>query len=262
MDWLRLYTHGLDSPKLQRLSGEEFKQIINLWCLARIHDGTLPSVSDVAFRLRCTETQAAEMIDDLIDKRLLDRTPNGVVPHDWTEHQYASDSSTERVQKHRERKRKQDETVLKRFGNVREQSRTEQIQSRTDTDCVPAVLPTLRKPTVMDLDGQTSQRFDEFWDRYPRQQHRDAACHQWLSVVTIGVEPALFGCLQRYLDSDEVFRGAVANPEKWLLEQHRDRWQGNWPRHTNGSTKKTAIQSALEKAREEDKRNGVTYEGD
>ncbi len=127
---------------------------------------------------------------------------------------------------------------------------------------VRAVLPTLRKPNVTDLNGITSQRFDEFWDRYPRQQHRDAACHQWLSVVTIEVEPVLFACLQRYLDSDEVFRGAVANPEKWLLEQHRDRWQGNWPRHTNGSQKKTAIQSALEKAREEDKRNGIPYEGD
>ncbi len=116
---------------------------------------------------------------------------------------------------------------------------------------VRAAMPTLRKPTVTDLNGLTSQRFDEFWGRYPRQQHRDAACHQWLSVVTIEVEPAVFGCLQRYLDSDEVARGAVANPEKWLLEQHRDGWAGNWPaaRLSAPQRQQTAMEQALAMAK-------------
>lgn len=105
MNWLRLYTTVLDNPKLQKLSGDHFKIVVNLWCLASIYNGVLPHISDVAFRLRCTEEVAADLIDELIEKRILDRTPDGVVPHDWSEHQYISDTSATRVSKYRQRTR-------------------------------------------------------------------------------------------------------------------------------------------------------------
>jgi len=84
-------------------------------------------------------------------------------------------------------------------------------------------------PTAADLNGPTSSRFEEFWEDYPRKQRKDAACSAWLSVVTPDNEAAVFACLKRYLASDEVARAVVANPDKWLYEQHRNGWAGTWP---------------------------------
>lgn len=97
--------------------------------------------------------------------------------------------------------------------------------------CAPpkiAFMPT--KPTAADLTEPVSTRFEEFWAQYPRKQRRDFACREWLSIVTSATEGAVFACLARYLASDEVTRGIVANPDKWLYEQHRNGWAGDWPR--------------------------------
>jgi len=98
---------------------------------------------------------------------------------------------------------------------------------------LPAPIPisnTPQKPRAADLYGQTSTRFEEFWNQYPRKQRKDFACAQWISIVDPSTEGAVFACLERYLGSDEVGRGVVANPDKWLYEQHRNGWQGDWPR--------------------------------
>ncbi len=146
----------------------------------------------------------------------------------------------------------------RKSGQAPDNSRTKkqiQIQKQkldTHTEEIPSVRAAapILKSTVRaaDLNGQTSQRFDEFWNRYPRQQHRDAACHEWLSVVTVESEPQVFACLGRYLASDEVSRGAVANPEKWLMEQYRDGWAGTWPARAapNGAPKTKQQQQADE----------------
>jgi hypothetical protein len=118
--------------------------------------------------------------------------------------------------------------------------------------CVREKLHTLRKPNAADLNGSTSQRFDEFWNRYPRKQHKDAACAEWVSLVITDSEPAVFACLDRYLLSSEVARGAVANPEKWLLEQYRDGWSGSWPSAQPAAPdrRESPMESAMRKAKE------------
>lgn len=86
-----------------------------------------------------------------------------------------------------------------------------------------------RAPIAADLNGHTSQRFEEFWQRWPRKQHRDQACRLWISVVSVEDESAVFGCLDRFLASEQAGRSVIPNPENWLMEQSRDRWQGDWP---------------------------------
>ena len=86
------------------------------------------------------------------------------------------------------------------------------------------------RATVADMNGQASQRFEEFWNLYPRKQRRDFACSQWLSVVTTENEAIVFACLANYLASGDVDRGAVMNPDRWLYEQHRNQWRGTWPK--------------------------------
>ncbi len=134
-------------------------------------------------------------------------------------------------------------------------------ETDTHTEEIPSVrsvAPILKQALrAADLNGQTSQKFEDFWTRYPRKQHRDAACMEWLSVVTVESEPQVFDCLGRYLASDEVARGAVQNPEKWLMEQHRDGWAGDWPKFAPRvqESRETPLQSAIRKAKEE--KNGT-----
>jgi hypothetical protein len=96
-------------------------------CLASKRGGKIPGDDDVAFQLRVSIQDAAQQIDDLILAGLVDIEPSGArTPHNWTERQYASDSSAERVRKHRERKKKAERNVT---GAV-----TVTAQNRTDSE--------------------------------------------------------------------------------------------------------------------------------
>ncbi len=132
MNWFRFYTNSLNKPKVQKLPPELFKAWVNLLCVASVHGGTFPSSADIAFELRCSEGSVDDWMGSLIAHRLIDETTQGLRPHDWEEHQYPSDSSTERSRKFRQRQRKQqgnvaataNEATLQRART--EQSRTEQ----------------------------------------------------------------------------------------------------------------------------------------
>lgn len=102
--WFRFYNEVLDDPKVQRLSPTLFRAWVNLLCLASASDGKLPSIDDIAFKLRVSVQDAQQHIDELILAGLLDPTTDGLVPHNWRARQFVSDSSTERVRKHRRNK--------------------------------------------------------------------------------------------------------------------------------------------------------------
>lgn len=223
--WFRLYTELLNNPKVQGLPAELFRIWINVLCVAKVTDGILPPLAELAFRLRVSERVMARAIADLMQRRLIDETePGRYQPHDWAEHQYASDSSTERVRKHRAK------LASNAKGNV---SATPQIQSRAETETetdTEQTSPPVRAPRVADLDGQPSDRFDELWQRWPRKTERDRAARNWISYVTVANETAVMACADRYLNSDEVSRGVVCNFHTWLERQHRGGWADEWPR--------------------------------
>ena len=100
--WFRMYTSVLDDPKVQKLSAETFRGWVNLLCLAKEHSGALPSVDDIAFRLRMSGKRAAGLIERLEKAGLVDDDGR---PHNWDERQFQSDTSTGRVQRYRERKK-------------------------------------------------------------------------------------------------------------------------------------------------------------
>jgi len=103
--WWRAYDHSVDNAKLQRLPGDLFKAWYNLCCLASANAGQLPRLSDIAFKLRVSETKAGNVIETLRKLRLVDGETGAFRMHDWEEYQYKSDVSTERVKQFRERKR-------------------------------------------------------------------------------------------------------------------------------------------------------------
>lgn len=105
--WFRCYDDMLDDPKVQRLPPHLFKTLLNLWCLASKNEGVLPPIEDVAFRLRISDHDAKQQIDELIMAGLIDIGPDGKLrPHNWHLRQYDSDTSKERTRKWRERNKK------------------------------------------------------------------------------------------------------------------------------------------------------------
>lgn len=138
MQWCRLYAEVIDDPKMQRLPPHIFKTCINLWCLAAQNDGKLPSIEDIAFKLRLSSHEAQQQIDELIGVGLLDiETDMKLSPHNWSARQYRSDTSTERVRKHREKKQKPEcnvsETQEVTVSVTPPETETDTEQSRTET---------------------------------------------------------------------------------------------------------------------------------
>jgi hypothetical protein len=78
-------------------------------------------------------------------------------------------------------------------------------------------------------------RFEEFWARWPRKTGKDSAVRSWLSYVTPQTEAAAFACLERFLRSGDVARGAIPNlgagnnKPGWLADCARDGFECDWP---------------------------------
>ena len=123
--WLRFYVRTLNNPKVQRLPSGDFKGWVNLLSLAKEYDGSLPPIADIAFRLRLSKRKAETLLKSLRSNGLIDDDKM----HDWDEMQYHSDSSTERVKRHRERKEHHVDISSNVSSNV-----SETVQSRTETE--------------------------------------------------------------------------------------------------------------------------------
>ena len=133
MDWFRLYAEFATDPKVQMMSEALQRRLIMLFCLQcsngieTFHETEREAA--IAFALRVSEDDLAETKDVFLRR--------GFINEDWTlsnwdKRQYVSDSSTERVRKHRQAKKEAQETsetLPQRSSNA-----SEQIQNRTDTE--------------------------------------------------------------------------------------------------------------------------------
>jgi hypothetical protein len=120
---------------------------------------------------------------------------------------------------------------------------------RSDSDSIGVVSSlkdskkeNLREIPVRVAISSVGQRFDEFWDKWPRQVGRDAALSAWQSVVTPLNEGEVFDCLDRFLASRDFQNGAIPNAgpstgrSGWLFDCSRDNWRCNWPRARDPAT--------------------------
>lgn len=116
--WFRFYSEALDDPKVQRLHPPLFKAWVGLLCLASEQGGHLPTVDDIAFRLRMSAHDAQQVLDELILAGLVDIGPDGrCTPHNWECRQFVSDqpgSSTDRVRRFRARRKAAAGVTVKR----------------------------------------------------------------------------------------------------------------------------------------------------
>lgn len=113
--WIRLYTDALQSRKVQALPSPVFKFWVN--CLlfsGTSENGTIPSVVDIAWCMREKEDRIEAWIEALEVAGLLDRKPDGLIPHNWLKRQYEVSPTTVRTRKFRER----NSGSAERSGNV------------------------------------------------------------------------------------------------------------------------------------------------
>lgn len=130
MSWFRMHSEFVDDPKVQRLAPDLFKFWVNCLGLACQNGGYLPSVSDICWKLKLTESKVGACIAKLNELKLLDIEGETFTPHNWAVRQYKSDVSTDRVRRFRngnETFPKQDETVSGTAPET-EQNRAEQKQ--------------------------------------------------------------------------------------------------------------------------------------
>ena len=129
--WFRLYNTLVDDPKVQQLPDALFKALVNLWCVASQNDGVLPSADDIGYKLRIKPQRAAEIVTRLVQAGLIDKVDGVFIPHNWDSRQFQSDSSTDRVKKHREKKKRNVSGNVSETAN--ETDRAEQNKSEQST---------------------------------------------------------------------------------------------------------------------------------
>jgi hypothetical protein len=137
--WIRLYREALHDPKIVTLGDRQHRAWHNALLIAD-DTGKLPSMRDIAVHMRVTVTEAEQLICDLVEAELIDaemQKGGGFAyrMHSWEKRQYVSDSSTERVRKHRARKQRA--TAVKRFSNGDVAPPDTDAESETDTELPP-----------------------------------------------------------------------------------------------------------------------------
>jgi hypothetical protein len=103
--WFRLYDDVINDPKLLKLPEGLRWAWVALLCVASKNGGQLPPVDDVALLLRVPEAKAGEYITKLVKAKLIDNENGVFVPHNWEGRQFKSDTSNDRVKRHRDNKR-------------------------------------------------------------------------------------------------------------------------------------------------------------
>ena len=102
--WFRMYAEFASDPKVQMLSECYQRRYMMLLCLRCSNGDVTLQDTEVAFQLRIDVTEWVETKRVLVDKNLINDDNQ---PTAWDKRQFASDSSAERVAKHRANKKEQ-----------------------------------------------------------------------------------------------------------------------------------------------------------
>jgi hypothetical protein len=99
--WFRFYADAMRNPKVARLSDKQFRLWVELLAVASENDGLLPCLDDLRYMLNRRLDHLSTGVEQLISMGLIDRLTDGYEPHNWSKFQYKSDTSNQRVARHR-----------------------------------------------------------------------------------------------------------------------------------------------------------------
>ncbi len=99
--WFRFYSAAMRNPKVAALSDRDFRLWVTLLAAASENEGKLPPAPELKHMLNARLDHLLAGVERLIRAGLIDALEHGYMPHNWDKFQYKSDSSTERVKRHR-----------------------------------------------------------------------------------------------------------------------------------------------------------------
>lgn len=218
--WYKMSADIFRDRKVRTMTLEETGFWALCLALAKIGDGIIPSVQEVAWEFREDETVVSRLIAALIEKKfLLPLDGGGFTPNDWEQYQEAK--SSDRVKKHREAKKLEktssetNETFHAFHGNVStvslETGETDETlrQDKTETR---QRLDSSRGLSLIQAEDRWNRPkpnpdlmagFEEFLAAYPNQVQVDMAATTWISLadlgeITAGVLPEIMAGLERW----------------------------------------------------------------
>jgi hypothetical protein len=127
--WFRFYSEFSHDPKVQMMTEAMQRRYIMVMCLRCSNELVTLHETEIAFHLRITDAELDETKALFISKGFIDDKWTLL---NWDKRQFKSDSSAERVSRHRANKKQasnDDVTLQQRQSNA-----LEQIQNRTDTE--------------------------------------------------------------------------------------------------------------------------------
>jgi len=135
--WIKLYLEILDDPKMGLLPDAAWRRAIEFYLLAGElgAGGKLPSLSEIAWRLRVPVEQLKQDISPLLAREILVEEDGGLVVKNFAKRQ-TPDSAADRQRRHRERKGNEPVTnyVTKRDKNVTPTLPESDIESESESD--------------------------------------------------------------------------------------------------------------------------------
>ena len=200
--WFRLHNSTRNNRKIAKLSDRQFRGWIMLLTVASEHDGDIPAdYEGIAYWLRMKAGEVRNLLHTLAIVGLMENHETFFRPHDWSEHQYKSDCSTERVAAFR-----------KRRGNVSVTS----PDSDSDSDSEP-------EPEKKDSPSEIAKGdFEAVWDACPRKVGKRAAKAAYARALTRASHELILAGMVVYaktrVGEEERY---TAHPETWL---NRDGW--------------------------------------
>lgn len=167
MPWFRMYAEFATDPKVQMLSEQHQRRYIMLLCLRCCNGDETLHDDAIAFQLRITNDEWSATKDVLMSKELI--TKEGK-PTAWDKRQYLSDTSTERVKRHREK--------TKRSSNVAATPPEAETETDTDTEADISKKEVSAKSLVPSK-NEKLEAFEAWYSRYPLKKGRKQAEKAW-----------------------------------------------------------------------------------
>ena len=125
--WFRLYAEFATDPKVQMMSEADQRRFIMVLCIRCSNDDVTLHDDEIAFQLRISSDEWERSKAVFLKKGLIGEDNR---PTAWDRRQFVSDSSAERVRKHREKKKQ----AAKRACNVAVTPPEADTDTDTDTE--------------------------------------------------------------------------------------------------------------------------------
>ncbi|MBG6178618.1 hypothetical protein IWQ55_006479 [Labrenzia sp. EL_208] len=190
--WIKLYKSLLDRRDIAMISDCNFRVLIGLWLLAsedKEKNGTLPEISDIAFRLRKSTGEINKSLQELKDFLIFDKAER-----------YHDDINAISLAHSRET-----ETETK---------------AETKTGALEGAENPVSEPDPEPEPPTDDEQFDEWYADYPHKVGRGAALKAFKTVIKKTNLETLKTGLQRYVRSKPADR-SWCNPATWL---NQERW--------------------------------------